>query len=57
MKKYVHIFEGQIVHRYQEAEAIVYGGPWAQGLAVQVPDETDLETVEIEDLNLEVENG
>lgn len=48
MKKYLHVFENEIVYRYQESESIVFGGPWQNGQPVEVPENMDLETVQIE---------
>lgn len=35
--KYVHVFDGEIVDRYEEDTKKNYGGPWVHGESFEVP--------------------
>jgi dipeptidase len=45
MKKYVHVLEDKIVTRYESDKTKSFGGPWAQGVSIEVPEEMNLDLV------------
>jgi dipeptidase len=45
MKKYVHVLEEKIVTRYESEKPKSFGGPWAQGISIEVPEEMNLDLV------------
>lgn len=47
--KYVHVYENEIVYKYEDSNPIIFGGPWQHGESLQVPEEMDLDKVIYED--------
>lgn len=46
-KKFVHIFEGEIVCKYQSEKPQIFGGKWVEGESFEVDSLLDLEAVEL----------
>lgn len=47
MKKFILVFEGQVVQRYESDKQKVFGGPWAEGETFEVPEGISLERAEL----------
>jgi hypothetical protein len=45
MKKYIHVLNSEIVTKYESHKPKAFGGPWAEGVSIEVPEEMNLDFV------------
>jgi hypothetical protein len=50
-KKFILILNNEIVKRYEASEPTVFGGPWVEGVSIEVPHEIELSQAEVEEQN------
>ena len=49
MKKFIHVYENEIVARYENEIPQPFGGPYSSGVSIEVPEKVDLQLAEVQE--------